>query len=164
MILAPLGVNGHVSHAFDLAENYRDFRSLASLCHKGPIYPPEDNPNANRIQSYIEKFKDEFTTELYLWYIEHGQPVHTLARRFMFMFYESQENCASCLLKKTSIVDTWINSSPNTIIQPFRGSMILEEGGMGLHRRLFWPNLRVQAICKQNMYVHIYFPWSDVGT
>ena len=69
-----LGTNGHASHAFVLAENYRDFSSLASLCHKGVTYPPEDNPNALRIQSYVEKFKDEFTTELYRWYIEHGQP------------------------------------------------------------------------------------------
>ena len=70
-LVAP-GANGHGSHAFVLAENYRDFRSLASLCHKGTTYPPENNPNAHRIQSYVEKFKDEFTTELYQWYIEQG--------------------------------------------------------------------------------------------
>ncbi|KIM87137.1 hypothetical protein PILCRDRAFT_64451 [Piloderma croceum F 1598] len=72
-VLETLRTNGHASHAFVLAENYHDFRSLASLCHKGTTYPPEDNPNAHRIQSYIEKFKDEFTTELYRWYIEHGE-------------------------------------------------------------------------------------------
>jgi nuclear pore complex protein Nup133 len=66
------GVNNHASRAFVLAENYRDFRSLASLCHKGTTYPPENNPNAHRIQSYVEKFEDEFTTELYRWYIEQG--------------------------------------------------------------------------------------------
>ena len=72
VFLAALGANGHASHAFVLAENYRDFRSLASLCHKGTTYPPESNPNAHRIQLYIEKFKDEFTAELYRWYIEQG--------------------------------------------------------------------------------------------
>lgn len=68
-----VGANGHANHAFILAENYRDFRSLASLCHKSTTYPPDENPNATRIQLYIEKFKDEFTTELYQWYIEHGK-------------------------------------------------------------------------------------------
>ncbi|KAF7967089.1 hypothetical protein HWV62_35891 [Athelia sp. TMB] len=72
-VLETLRVNGHANDAFALAENYRDFRSLASLCHKGTTFPPEQNPNAGRIQSYIEKFKDEFTTELYRWYIEHGE-------------------------------------------------------------------------------------------
>lgn len=70
-----IGANGHASHAFVLAEKYRDFRCLASLCHKGTTYPPEDNPNAARIQSYVEKFKEEFTTELYRWYIEHGSSI-----------------------------------------------------------------------------------------
>ena len=73
-----VGANGHASHAFVLAETYRDFRSLASLCHKGATYPPGDNPNGLRIQSYVEKFKDEFTTELYRWYIEHGSLIYKL--------------------------------------------------------------------------------------
>ncbi|KAI0374941.1 hypothetical protein BV20DRAFT_934524 [Pilatotrama ljubarskyi] len=65
--------NGFANEAFRLAEDYHDFRSLASLCHKGKIYPPEDNPNAARIENYIQKFKEAFTTELYQWYIEHGE-------------------------------------------------------------------------------------------
>ena len=64
--------NGHKESAFALAEKYRDFRSLASLCHKENVYPPQENPNADRIQLYVEKFKGEFTTELFRWYIEHG--------------------------------------------------------------------------------------------
>jgi len=149
----PLGANGHASHAFVLAENYHDFRSLASLCHKGTTYPPEDNPTAHRIQSYIEKFKDEFTTELYRWYIEHGQLISKLETSHILIVYESQENCASCSLKKMSIVDTWINSLLSTTIQPSRGSMILGEESMGLRRRLFWLNPKVQAICRLNTYV-----------
>ncbi|KAI0670336.1 Non-repetitive/WGA-negative nucleoporin C-terminal-domain-containing protein [Trametes maxima] len=65
--------NGFANEAFKLAEDYQDFRSLASLCHKGKVYPPEENPNAARIETYIEKFKEAFTTELYQWYIEHGE-------------------------------------------------------------------------------------------
>ena len=61
-----------MDHAFQLAEKYRDFRSLASLCNKDAVYPLEANPHANSIHAYIEKFRDEFTEELYHWYIEHG--------------------------------------------------------------------------------------------
>jgi hypothetical protein len=131
-----VGANGHASHALVLAENYRDFRSLASLCHKGTTYPPEDNPNAHQIQSYVEKFKDEFTKELYQWYIEHGQLIRKLKSRIMLIAGNSQGNCVSCLPKRTSTVDTWISSSPSTIIRPSRGSMILGEEGMELHLRL----------------------------
>ncbi|KAI0957243.1 hypothetical protein AcW1_005700 [Taiwanofungus camphoratus] len=72
-VLETLRRNGSADDAFKLAEDYRDFRSLAFLCHKDAVYPPQDNPNAARIQSYIEKFKEDFTTELYQWYIEHGE-------------------------------------------------------------------------------------------
>ncbi|CCM02415.1 uncharacterized protein FIBRA_04513 [Fibroporia radiculosa] len=72
-VLETLRRNGHANAAFRLAEEYRDFRSLASLCNKETVYPPEDNPNATRIQAYVEQFKEEFTTELYHWYIEHGE-------------------------------------------------------------------------------------------
>ena len=71
-LIEPVGRNGFADEAFKLAEDYHDFRSLASLCHKGKVYPPEENPNAARIKTYIEKFKEAFTTELYQWYIEHG--------------------------------------------------------------------------------------------
>ncbi|KAJ6547586.1 hypothetical protein B0H19DRAFT_1266498 [Mycena capillaripes] len=64
---------GHASTAFILAEKYRDFSSLAALCHQDEVYPSHKNPNALRIQTYIDKFKEEFTTELYRWYIQHGE-------------------------------------------------------------------------------------------
>ena len=72
-VLDALRKQDHAQHAFQLAEDYLDFRNLASLCHTETVYPPENNPNAARIQSYIEKFKEAFTTELYQWYIEHGR-------------------------------------------------------------------------------------------
>ncbi|KAH8107113.1 Non-repetitive/WGA-negative nucleoporin C-terminal-domain-containing protein [Cristinia sonorae] len=72
-ILETLRRNGFAADAFRLAEDYRDFRSLASLCHKDKVYPPHSNPNAMRIQTYVDKFKEDFTTELFQWYIEHGE-------------------------------------------------------------------------------------------
>ncbi|KAG5645239.1 hypothetical protein DXG03_006656 [Asterophora parasitica] len=103
-VLETLRRNGHAEAAFTLAEKYRDFTGLASLCHKDTIFPPEENPNSLRIQTYIERFKDEFTTELYRWYIQHGE------LRIMFAHDDShspyidkffQEN------RNTSI--SWIN-------------------------------------------------------
>ena len=72
-VLEALRKQDHAQYAFQLAEDYLDFRNLASLCHTETVYPPEKNPNAARIQSYIDKFKEAFTTELYQWYIEHGR-------------------------------------------------------------------------------------------
>ncbi|KAK0485184.1 Non-repetitive/WGA-negative nucleoporin C-terminal-domain-containing protein [Armillaria novae-zelandiae] len=72
-VLEILRKNGHAVAAFSLAEKYRDFTSLAALCHRETVYPPEQNPNVPRIQNYIELYKDEFATELYRWYIQHGE-------------------------------------------------------------------------------------------
>ncbi|KAH9946079.1 uncharacterized protein BXZ73DRAFT_86275 [Epithele typhae] len=72
-VLEILRRNDFANEAFKLAEEYHDFRSLAALCHKGKIYPPQENPNVNRIEAYIDKFKEAFTDELYQWYIEHGE-------------------------------------------------------------------------------------------
>ncbi|KAJ7111560.1 hypothetical protein C8R43DRAFT_1091558 [Mycena crocata] len=71
--LETLRRHGHASTAFLLAEKYRDFSSLAALCHQDEVYPSHKNPNALRIQTYIDRFKEEFTTELYRWYIQHGE-------------------------------------------------------------------------------------------
>ncbi|KAJ8078829.1 hypothetical protein PM082_013112 [Marasmius tenuissimus] len=68
-----VGRNGQAERAFSLAEQYRDFSSLAALCHRETVFPPEENPNAARIQTYVDHFKEEFTTELYRWYIQHGE-------------------------------------------------------------------------------------------
>ena len=72
-VLEALRKQDHAQYAFQLAEDYLDFRNLASLCHTETVYPPEKNPNAARIRSYIDKFKEAFTMELYQWYIEHGR-------------------------------------------------------------------------------------------
>ncbi|KAK7054841.1 hypothetical protein VNI00_003304 [Paramarasmius palmivorus] len=72
-VLETLRRNGQADTAFYLAERYRDFSSLAALCHRDTVFPPEENPNAARIQTYIDHFKEEFTTELYRWYIQHGE-------------------------------------------------------------------------------------------
>ncbi|KAH7921734.1 hypothetical protein BV22DRAFT_1095926 [Leucogyrophana mollusca] len=72
-VLEALRVTGHLSHAFTLAESYRDFRSLAALCHKDTTYPPHANPHARRIEGYVERFREEFTTEVYRWCVEHGE-------------------------------------------------------------------------------------------
>ncbi|KAJ3934928.1 MAG: hypothetical protein NXY57DRAFT_593318 [Lentinula lateritia] len=72
-VLETLRGRGHAQAAFTLAEKYQDFSSLAALCHKETIYPPEDNPNFDRIKGYIERFKDQFTNALYRWYIQHGE-------------------------------------------------------------------------------------------
>jgi nuclear pore complex protein Nup133 len=63
---------GFATRAFELAEKYHDFRSLAALCNKDVVYPLDRNPHASKITEYIERFRDEFTDELYQWYIEHG--------------------------------------------------------------------------------------------
>uniref|UniRef100_A0A0W0FLK8 Uncharacterized protein n=1 Tax=Moniliophthora roreri TaxID=221103 RepID=A0A0W0FLK8_MONRR len=72
-VLEILRRNGQAETAFHLAERYRDFSSLAALCHRETVFPPEENPNAARIQKYVDHFKEEFTTELYRWYIQHGE-------------------------------------------------------------------------------------------
>ncbi|KAI0302174.1 Non-repetitive/WGA-negative nucleoporin C-terminal-domain-containing protein [Russula brevipes] len=72
-VLNTLNKNGFAMRAFELAEKYRDFRSLAALCNKDLVYPLDQNPHASKIAEYIERFRDEFTDELYQWYIEHGE-------------------------------------------------------------------------------------------
>ncbi|KAF8478553.1 Non-repetitive/WGA-negative nucleoporin C-terminal-domain-containing protein [Russula ochroleuca] len=72
-VLNTLNKYGFATRAFELAEKYRDFRSLAALCNKDLVYPLDQNPHATRIATYIERFRDEFTDELYQWYIEHGE-------------------------------------------------------------------------------------------
>ena len=61
-------------HAFQLAEQYRDFQALVELCHSvPPIYPPSSNTYVNYVHSYIERYKEEFTDQLYSWYIKHSR-------------------------------------------------------------------------------------------
>ncbi|KIL69792.1 hypothetical protein M378DRAFT_69338 [Amanita muscaria Koide BX008] len=77
-VLETLRRTGHNEAAFSLAEKYRDFSSLAALCHRDTVYPPEENPNIERIQKYMDRFKYEFAQELYKWYIQHAGELRVL--------------------------------------------------------------------------------------
>ncbi|KAI5123360.1 hypothetical protein M0805_001781 [Coniferiporia weirii] len=73
-VLQTLLKHNMVKQAFSLAEDYRDFRSLADLCHSSPpIYPPSSNIHRDSLVRYIERYKEEFTDELYQWYIDHAE-------------------------------------------------------------------------------------------
>lgn len=52
--------------AYDLAERYRDFRSLVVLCND-----PSTGSTA-RVHHYIQKYKEDFAYALYDWYLETG--------------------------------------------------------------------------------------------
>lgn len=81
--------------AFKLGEDYRDFRSLVDLCHATPpIYPPQENVHASRIQEFVDKYKEEFTNELYDWYMEHGTTI---------FIYESILGTSLSILSRTSL-------------------------------------------------------------
>lgn len=105
-ILETLRRHGHGEAAFSLAEKYRDFSSLAELCHRDTVFPPDENPNAARIKAYVERFKDEFTTELYRWYIQHGE------LRVMFS-QESSRNLDQFFSKNPYPLISWINDLGN---------------------------------------------------
>ncbi|KAF8710546.1 Non-repetitive/WGA-negative nucleoporin C-terminal, partial [Rhizoctonia solani] len=53
--------------AFQLAEHYRDFRSLAELCNDSKL------ASDLRTQNYLERYQQDFASELYQWYVEHGK-------------------------------------------------------------------------------------------
>ncbi|KAF9476583.1 methyltransferase type 11 [Pholiota conissans] len=79
-VLDILRVSGYAEAAYSLAEKYHDFTSLVALCHRDTVYPPENNPHAERIHSYIQIYKEDFTNELFQWYIQHGE-VRTMFAR-----------------------------------------------------------------------------------
>ncbi|KAF5315570.1 hypothetical protein D9611_004731 [Ephemerocybe angulata] len=96
-VLDTLRRTGHHQEAFLLAEKYDDFASLVALCHRDTIYPPEANPHFERIQTYIKTYKENFTNELYQWYIQHGE------LRIMF----SQE------VAQSAFIDRFFEKKPN---------------------------------------------------
>ena len=61
--------------AYDLAERYRDFKSLVLLCEDAQTGSPI------RVQFYIEKYGEEFAFSLYQFYLENSkfQPLVALA-------------------------------------------------------------------------------------
>ncbi|KAL1745686.1 hypothetical protein HDZ31DRAFT_35821 [Schizophyllum fasciatum] len=72
-ILHSLHRNGFPSDAYHLAERYQDFSTLVALCHKGLVFPPQQNPDSDKIRSYTELYGSKFTSELYEWYIQNGE-------------------------------------------------------------------------------------------
>lgn len=52
--------------AYDLAERYRDFRSLVVLCNDPSI------GSSARLHHYIQKYQEEFAFALYDWFLESG--------------------------------------------------------------------------------------------
>ncbi|KAI5890655.1 uncharacterized protein SCHCODRAFT_02632498 [Schizophyllum commune H4-8] len=59
--------------AYHLAERYQDFSTLVALCNKGQVFPPEQNPEADKIRTYAELYNTKFTRELYEYYIQNAE-------------------------------------------------------------------------------------------
>ncbi|KAF8625778.1 hypothetical protein AX15_005170 [Amanita polypyramis BW_CC] len=102
-LLETLRRTGYSDAAFTLAEKYRDFSSLAALCNRDTIYPPEENPNIDRIHNYLTRFKYEFAQELYKWYIHHGELRVMFSQEessggYMDKFFAENTNNAICWL------------------------------------------------------------------
>ncbi|KAJ7582654.1 hypothetical protein C8J56DRAFT_955381 [Mycena floridula] len=126
-VLETLRVVGHEAASFSLAEKYRDFSSLADLCHRDTVYPPEQNPNAHRIEAYIERFKEDFTTELYRWYIQHGE------LRVMFAQGQTHNRFLDSFFAKNSYPSiSWINDLGNGW-HDAAARVLLSEAGQASH-------------------------------
>ncbi|WVQ78640.1 hypothetical protein IAT38_000727 [Cryptococcus sp. DSM 104549] len=65
-VILPLVGIDRLSEAFELAEHHRDFPTLVSLSN-------DSSNGAARLQTYIEKFGEEFAFVLYQWYIDQGE-------------------------------------------------------------------------------------------
>jgi nuclear pore complex protein Nup133 len=58
---------GKVNHAYELAERHRDFRALVELCN----HP--QHGSRQRIQFFMDKYREEFAFSLYQFYIEKSE-------------------------------------------------------------------------------------------
>ncbi|OCF44072.1 hypothetical protein I317_02025 [Kwoniella heveanensis CBS 569] len=74
-VIRPLVGIDRVSEAYELAENHTDFLTLVVLCHD-----PQAGSNPARLQTYIERFGEEFAFVLYQWYIDQGQAYELLTQ------------------------------------------------------------------------------------
>lgn len=61
---------GRPNVAYDLAERYRDFKSLVALCNDPQI------GSTVRVGFYIDKYKQDFAFALYQYYLEQGALLH----------------------------------------------------------------------------------------
>ncbi|GMK59789.1 hypothetical protein CspeluHIS016_0900060 [Cutaneotrichosporon spelunceum] len=71
-VIRPLEAIGRVEEAYSLAEQFRDYSTLVYLCEK--------SGDDGRTQAYIERFGNDFTFELYQWYIDQRQYYELLAQ------------------------------------------------------------------------------------
>ncbi|KAK8861724.1 hypothetical protein IAR55_002547 [Kwoniella newhampshirensis] len=71
-IIRPLVGIDRVPEAYELAEHHSDYLTLVVLCHD-----PVAGTGSARVQSYIERFGEDFAFVLYQWYIDQGQ-LHVL--------------------------------------------------------------------------------------
>lgn len=108
--------------AFKLGEEYRDFRSLVDLCHATPpIYPPQENVHASRIQEFVDKYKEEFTNELYDWYMEHCMSLTFERNPYEMLIYVLQPNFGAFMRKAIRMAHTSTPTSSRNLSQPFLG-------------------------------------------
>lgn len=67
---------GAEDHAFKLAEEYGDYRALTELSYEIPESQTGAGRNKKdideRVDRYIDTFKEAFAFELYQWWIEKG--------------------------------------------------------------------------------------------
>jgi len=125
-VLNTLNKNGFATRAFDLAEKYRDFRSLVALCNKDQVYPLDQNPHATKIAEYIERFRDEFTDELYQWYIEHGE-----LRTFFSQSDSYTDFLDRFFLKHNRPFVSWIQDLENERFQSAAETLLAESENAG---------------------------------
>jgi nuclear pore complex protein Nup133 len=60
-----------LSEAFELAENHFDYPSLVWLCYTTPA--GQDANRQARVETYIERYGEDFAFVLYQWFIDNGQ-------------------------------------------------------------------------------------------
>ncbi|KAH9966798.1 Non-repetitive/WGA-negative nucleoporin C-terminal-domain-containing protein [Russula dissimulans] len=125
-VLNTLNKNGFATCAFELAEKYRDFRSLAALCNRDQVYPLDQNPHATKVAEYVERFRDEFTDELYQWYIEHGE---------LRTFFSQSDSYADYLdrffLKHNRPFVSWIQDLEKERFQSAAETLLAESENVG---------------------------------
>ncbi|WVR03681.1 hypothetical protein IAU60_000676 [Kwoniella sp. DSM 27419] len=90
-VIRPLVAIDRVAEAYELAEVHTDFLTLVVLCHDSP-----SGGNPARLQTYIEKFGEEFAFVLYQWYIDQGRAHELLSQDEVYgalvsRFFEEHE-------------------------------------------------------------------------
>lgn len=76
---------GRIGYAFHLAETYKDFHALSDLSYHASA--EKIMPASERIEIYINRFRSDFTTQLYQWYIEQGKFVLSVSSPRLILPY-----------------------------------------------------------------------------